>query len=293
MPLEHQSAGLLTLEKGCVAATTSDKTRLASGASLSWGVAGLDDAAVLSHELLAPLAILQNYAAMLKETLGHVSRERELQYIMAIERLSRRLMRQVQNVMECYSETRNGFEMIARTVSLPLLIKPVVLEMQKEAPLHALTCKLPRSMPKFCVDEQQIKLLLTNLIWNSIKYSPGGGFIQVALDYITEESGLPRMSPKQRQGLPALPLALVRVKDEGVGIGPEEANRLFVPFCKLQNESSSIMAGVGLGLHICKVIVQAHGGAIWAESQQGRGTAFFIALPRGPVTLRSPETSIS
>lgn len=240
--------------------------------------ATLDNTAVLSHELLAPLGVLQNYTSILKETHGQVSYEREHEFILAIERISCRLKRQVQNLMEFYWQDK-GLETVFRKVSLPLLVKSVVVEMQKEAPLHTLTAKLPHSMPSFCLGEQRLKLLLTNLIWNAIKYSPGGGPVEVVLRYVMKEEQLANVSPEQKPPLPPLPLAVVTVKDRGVGIAAQEVATLFKPFHRLQNGPSAPV-GMGLGLYICDTIVRAHGGAIWVDSEPGKGSAFSFALPK-------------
>lgn len=275
-----RSANTETIEKAYLAthpdtqAVFQDPNKL----SLPQSEATLDNTVVLSHELLAPLGVLQNYTSILKETHGQVSYEREHEYILAIERISCRLKRQVQNLMEFYWEDK-ALETVFRKVSLLLLVKSVVVEMQKEAPLHTLTLKLPHSMPPLCLDEERMKLLLTNLIWNGIKYSPGGGSIEVTLRYVLKEEQLTCVSPEQKPRLPPLPLALVTVKDKGVGIAPEEVATLFKPFHRLHNGPPSAV-GMGLGLYICDAIVRAHGGVIWVDSEPGKGSAFSFALPK-------------
>jgi signal transduction histidine kinase len=104
--------------------------------------------------------------------------------------------------------------------------------------------------------------VLTNLVGNAIKYSPKGGLIRV--------SGL--AEPEQ---------VVVTVSDEGVGVPPEEQERIFDRFYRVTGDLGSGTPGVGLGLYLCKAVVEAHGGRIWVESEPGRGASFIFTLPRG------------
>jgi signal transduction histidine kinase len=76
--------------------------------------------------------------------------------------------------------------------------------------------------------------------------------------------------------------ARASVADQGEGMMPEQLRQLFWPFARLEHEGKRGMAGAGLGLYICKAIVEAHGGRIWAEGEPGRGSTFHVALPLPP-----------
>ncbi|MEZ4236300.1 MAG: HAMP domain-containing sensor histidine kinase [Myxococcota bacterium] len=109
------------------------------------------------------------------------------------------------------------------------------------------------------VDATRVSQVLANLVSNAIKYSPGGGRIEVALEDDADEVG-------------------IRVTDHGVGITPDEQRRVFEPFRRGTGKEHS--GGAGLGLSVCKRIVEAHGGRIGLDSTPGAGTTVRVRLPR-------------
>ena len=111
-------------------------------------------------------------------------------------------------------------------------------------------------------DADRLEQVLTNLVENATKYSPDGGEIRVAL----------------RQGGQTLTLF---VQDQSIGLPPDAAEAIFKPFGRASNASRQNLPGMGLGLYICRDIVERHGGRIWAESGgEGRGTTMYVRLPR-------------
>jgi signal transduction histidine kinase len=110
------------------------------------------------------------------------------------------------------------------------------------------------------IDAKRIEQVLRNLLNNALKYSPNGGAITI-------------------QGRGDKWQALVRVSDEGLGMQPEDLERIFDRFYRVEDETTRAIGGVGLGLAVCKGIVEAHGGRIWAESTPGVGTHFYFTLP--------------
>jgi signal transduction histidine kinase len=102
-----------------------------------------------------------------------------------------------------------------------------------------------------------VERILHNLIDNAIKYSPKGG--DVTIFARQEDASL-----------------VIGVKDQGIGISTEDQARLFKPFERLETVE---IGGVGLGLNVCRRLVEAHGGRIWVESQPGQGATFFFTLP--------------
>ena len=73
---------------------------------------------------------------------------------------------------------------------------------------------------------------------------------------------------------------MIEVSDQGIGIAPQDRDRIFERFYRVENEVTQNERGVGLGLSVCQRIVEAHGGRIWVESDLGRGSTFYVALPR-------------
>jgi two-component system sensor histidine kinase VicK len=125
-------------------------------------------------------------------------------------------------------------------------------------------------------DPSQIEQVLVNLITNAIKYSTEG---DVTLDLQRIVGNLPDDAETTANG-GAREWAVVSVKDNGIGIPPNQVRQVFDQFFRGDAPAVRRVAGTGLGLYICKSIVDAHHGRIWVESHLGRGTTFFVALPQ-------------
>lgn len=117
-------------------------------------------------------------------------------------------------------------------------------------------------------DAARLEQVLTNLLDNAVKYSPGAGDVTVAIAVSGAEVHL-------------------SVRDEGIGLAAGSTERIFAPFDRATNAAERQLPGLGLGLHICRSIVERHGGRIRAESQgEGLGTTIHVWLPRAG--LRPP-----
>jgi signal transduction histidine kinase len=130
--------------------------------------------------------------------------------------------------------------------------------------------RFPDDMPAVYADYERTRAVLENLISNAVKYSPEGGIIRVA-------------------GRADGDRAIVSVSDQGVGVPPEEQDKLFRRFYRVDNRLRRETQGAGLGLFLSKAIVEAQGGRIWVESPPGRGARFSFTLPLA--TPRLPDLS--
>jgi PAS domain S-box-containing protein len=115
-------------------------------------------------------------------------------------------------------------------------------------------------------DPYRLEQVIINLLENALKYSPDGGPIHISLE--------------ERDSL-----ALLSVRDHGIGIPADQQQHLFERYFRARNASTQSYGGLGLGLYICRDIVERHGGRIWVESEVGRGSTFYVALP----TLTAPQ----
>lgn len=120
--------------------------------------------------------------------------------------------------------------------------------------------KPQKKLPQVKVDVERIRLTLNNLLDNAIKYTPAGGKVTVSLRHVKKEIEL-------------------SVKDTGVGIPKDQQGRVFTKFFRGANVMRMATEGSGLGLFITKNIIEAHGGEIWFESEEGKGTTFYFTLP--------------
>jgi light-regulated signal transduction histidine kinase (bacteriophytochrome) len=130
------------------------------------------------------------------------------------------------------------------------------------------------ALPTVMGDETELIQLLQNLIGNAVKFR-GEGRPEVHLSAARCSSTLPT-SPKQ-EGVAASEYWLFAVRDNGIGISPQYSDRIFLLFQRLHNRAE--YPGTGIGLAICKKIVENYGGRIWVESQLGHGSTFYFTLP--------------
>ncbi|MHC4369321.1 MAG: sensor histidine kinase, partial [Planctomycetota bacterium] len=124
-----------------------------------------------------------------------------------------------------------------------------------------LNCSINSSVEKVFGNQFSTEEMVTNLLLNAIKYTPANGTIDVSAEH-NEKS------------------VLVTISDTGIGIPKEEQGKIFDEFYRATNAKRTERDGTGLGLSIVKYIVERHGGQISVESEQGRGTAFKLSLPR-------------
>jgi signal transduction histidine kinase len=113
--------------------------------------------------------------------------------------------------------------------------------------------------------------VLLNLLGNAVKFTPEGGKVEVSAQ---PASLLP--APDSQRAV------RVSVRDSGIGVPPEHQKRVFDPFFQVDNSSTREYGGTGLGLSIVKRLVEAHGGAVWVDSEAGKGSAFSFTIPLAP-----------
>jgi signal transduction histidine kinase len=127
---------------------------------------------------------------------------------------------------------------------------------------HSLLLDVPPGLPPIVADPERLRQVISNLTSNAIKYSPEGGSIIV------------------RVRLRGTEHVVIEVIDHGLGIPEEAVDKLFQKFSRVRDERHLAVSGTGLGLYIARLIVEAHGGRIWVESEPGRGSVFALVLPR-------------
>jgi signal transduction histidine kinase len=126
---------------------------------------------------------------------------------------------------------------------------------------HSVLLDIPPEFPKIVADADRLRQVVTNLTMNAVKYSPGGGSITVRC----RERGAQHV--------------VIEVMDHGLGIPQDQIGQLFQKFQRVRSEEHMKISGTGLGLYICRLIVEGHGGQIWIESEEGKGSTFGLVLP--------------
>jgi len=246
----------------------------------------------ISHELRTPLASLKALVDTLREG------------ALDDPPAARRFLDRMENEVDALNQMVRELLELARIESgqAPFRLQPTAvadvvlppverLRPQAERASLQLTVALPPDLPLISADTERMQQVVTNLVHNAIKFTPPGGQIrvygfrlQVSGDG-SVEAGL-RPAPTETLNLKPGTLGcgewvIIAVEDSGVGIPTDDLPRIFERFYKADRSRSG--GGTGLGLAIAKHIVLGHDGHIWAQSVEGRGSTFYVALP-SPLT---------
>jgi signal transduction histidine kinase len=248
----------------------------------------------VSHELRSPLASIKGYAATLLRHERRISREERHQFLLAITEASDRLEVIIQRLLEV-SQLETGEVTIDRSpVDMKYLVKESIAALEESISekypgrfifklLVEHTDRTPgSSIPLILADQRLMREVIDDLLENAVKFSPGGGVIKVILSLVTEvQMTLPEMGEDNQQPAQISRQMLeVCVCDNGMGIPVEHLERIFDRFHRVDTRLTREVGGLGLGLTICKRIVEMHDGIIWAENRQnGTGSVFHVRLP--------------
>jgi PAS domain S-box-containing protein len=226
---------------------------------------------VISHELKTPVSIIKGYAETLEREDANWDRATLREGLAVIGEEADRLARQIADLLEVSRLHANGLRLdLTEWPLLPLVTRVVERFAGQAGERFSFELRIPDDLPAVYADYERTRTVLENLISNAIKYSPEGGAIRIA-------------------GRANGDHAIVSVADQGIGIAPEEQERIFQRFYRVDNRLQREAQGAGLGLFLSKSIVEAQGGRLWVESQPGRGARFSFTLPLA--TPRLPDLS--
>ena len=123
----------------------------------------------------------------------------------------------------------------------------------------------------------KLEIVINNILRNAMKYSPEGGAIEVTIRYIRSAAEAKRINgviPEIH-----LPSVILSISDSGIGIPEDELDKIFNKLYRVKTQQKKKIPGSGLGLYICRKIMETHGGYIWARNNQDRGSVFHVAFP--------------
>jgi signal transduction histidine kinase len=235
-----------------------------------------DEISVLWHELLSPLTVIKGYTSTLLELDYAITEDQKKQYLQGIESASNRVIRLLENLRDITSLEEMD-ALLIRPVSLVELLKQIVFEVQSQTTKHVIKLIPPDRLPLVKADAEKFQQVLSNLLGNAVKYTPQGGDITVEIRMVQSEAelaGLYGNTPPV-----TLPCIIVSVADSGIGIPEEELGRIFDRFYRVNSKQVRSSPGAGLGLYICRLIVEAHGGHIWAKNRRQGGSMFNFSIP--------------
>lgn len=229
----------------------------------------------VSHELRTPLASIKGFATMLIDYDKRLTSNEKREYLETIDKNADRLVELIEQLLEM---SRLGVGMLSikkAPADIVVLCQTAIDEARLRAPHHVFTSNLPLKLPKVNIDDRRIRQVLDHVIDNATKYSNPGTEIVLSVQNINND-------------------ILFTVTDHGAGIPKSDLPRLFKGmFHSIRGQKTGV-DGAGLGLSICKGLIEAHGGKIWIESEEGVGTKCFFTLPldivnEGNNTGKSPR----
>lgn len=229
-----------------------------------------DFIAITSHELRTPLGLILGHATFLRE----LDEGQYGEQLDTIVRNATKLKDIVENLSDVDNIQNGAARIRSNKVSLAKIAEDVIRTFQDEANTRNIALKLERSDSPFDIEADGVKLsiALSNLLKNAIQFTDSGGRVIVKLE---EDSGYFK----------------VTVVDNGIGIPARDLPRVFERFFQVETHLTRRYGGMGLGLAVAKATIELHGGRIWAESAQGKGSIFTFLLPIQQIQQQAASVS--
>ncbi|MCK5554016.1 MAG: PAS domain-containing protein, partial [Deltaproteobacteria bacterium] len=222
---------------------------------------------LVSHELRTPLSSIKAYAEILLKRPDRDIDQR-VEFLNIINEETDRLTRLINDILNITKIEERRIDLERNPVDISGVIDKSVSAQRSSGQKKNITIDVgvQRDIPQIWGDEDSLMQVLANLLNNAIKFTPEGGEIRVSAEYLHEDS----RSPGEVE---------VRVRDNGIGIPSEYLEKIFERFYRIDVPFTEGEIGTGLGLYFCTYIVERHGGRIWAESEERRGSTFVFTLP--------------
>ena len=215
--------------------------------------------ATTSHELKTPLTVIKGLAATLRRHWPAMTEEQRADALETMERRAEHLDRLIERILVGSRVEAGVLDLAITPVDIGRLVEDIVEGFSMVSALHPITADVEAGMAPVAGDRQAIDTILGHLLENAIKYSPGGGPVEVSARTDGER-------------------VVVAVRDRGVGID-SDLEPLLRPFVQADNRPTRRFGGVGLGLYIVRRLVDSLQGELWADAREGGGTDFCFTIP--------------
>ena len=218
--------------------------------------------AVVSHEIRTPLTSVKGAVELLSDSAYFKNTDQQAKLLSIAHANSERLLVLINDILDFSKLESASLPMSLERQSLGSVVEQAAHDLRTVFEEHGieLQVEVPSDLPDLHIDAGRVTQVVTNLLSNAIKFSPQGGVIRIAA---AVWEGAVRVS----------------VRDHGEGIAPQNLPKLFRKFSQIDSSATRRAGGAGLGLVICKGIVEQHGGRIWVESTPGEGSTFQFTLP--------------
>lgn len=212
----------------------------------------------VSHEMRTPLTAMLGFTEFMLQ--HEVEPQEQKEYLRAVYSETERLSELIGNFLDLQRMKARQMVYRFKAVAVRPLLEEVAALFADAAKKHRITVQAADDLPPVRGDEARLHQVLNNFLSNAVKYSPKGGEIILGARRDGED-------------------VIIRVQDEGIGIAPDLLDKIFERFYQVDSSDRRMTGGAGLGLALVREIVSAHGGRVWAESTEGKGSTFYASLP--------------
>ena len=228
----------------------------------------------VSHDLRTPLTSIKAAASSLLQDDVQWSDEERHSFTQAIEHEADRLNRLVENLLDMSRIEGGALKPEKEWYPIDELLHDVLGRMQPLLQGREMITNIPEDLPPVELDYMMIDQVITNLLENALRYTPAGSPLEMSASATATE-------------------LILSVADRGPGIPSSDLERIFDKFYRVMDRSREISAtgGTGVGLSVCRGLIEAHGGRIWAANRRGGGTVFRFTLPLSSLSVKSTPTS--
>ncbi|GEM_PF-688677 len=215
---------------------------------------------MVSHEIKTPLTVIVGGLSTVLAEGKRITEDERLVLTRDAYTEAETLSDIVNNLLELSRAQASRIILHSEPLDMRAILEKALSRAKAQFPGHSFIVEFPAGLPGVTGDKTRVEHILYNLLDNAAKFSPEGAAVRVSVRALKKE-------------------LVIGVADQGPGISEEDQARLFTPFERLHYDSAGSTGGTGLGLVVCRKLVEAHGGRIWIESKPGKGSTFFFTLP--------------
>jgi PAS domain S-box-containing protein len=224
----------------------------------------------MSHELRTPLNAILGMTEGLQEQVFGAINDRQLKALTTIETSASHLLALINDILDVAKIESGQITLHLTPTAIAPLCQSSLTFVQQQAykkRIQLLNCILP-NLPDLVIDERRVRQILINLLTNAVKFTPEGGRVSLMV------------TPEFRQvGDETQAMLRFAIRDTGIGIAPDDRQKLFQPFIQIDSALNRQYQGTGLGLTLVKQITELHGGQVGLTSEVGVGSCFTVDLP--------------
>jgi PAS domain S-box-containing protein len=252
-----------------------------------------DFLANMSHELRTPLNAIIGFSDVLQDQLFGNLNEKQKEYVGDILSSGEHLLNLINDILDLSKVESGKMELELGRFPLKDILNISMTMLREKAMKHNINLSLyiePDADSEIEADERKLKQIMFNLLSNALKFTSDGGSVRVTARLTRDEGRGTKdetasvVLASEESDRPSS--FVISVEDTGVGIKPEDMDKLFKEFSQIESAYSKTHEGTGLGLALTKRLVELHGGRIWVESEFGKGSKFSFVIPLTQTTRR-------